>query len=433
MYSKSITFFFRKRTSHCNLGIFLLLSSLFSLFSSFFLILASSTVTAQETQNTEKKLRAVADAVLRSATFRFVDKKSGKEFTSTNEVPADAQLQIESPCNDWRYWNGVLNIAMIEASEALHDSAYINFSVRNIAFDFDNYLYFEKRYTGESKWDYPFGQRIAMEDLDDVGAMGASLIEVYRRDRQDRYRDYIDRTAAYITTKQYRFEDSTLVRPVPQKWTIWADDLYMSVAFLSRMGELTGDPRYFDDAARQVVNFHKHLFDQLRGLMAHCWYSDGNRQGVAFWGRANGWAMMAQVNLLERMPKNHPMRDTLIALLRRHILGIARWQGAQGLWHQLLDKEDSFLETSCSAMFTYAIAWGVNNGYLEQRYSSIARRGWEGIASKILPNGEIEGVSVGTEVSDDLVYYYHRPTPLNDPHGIGAVLLAGTEVLRLPK
>ena len=433
MHSKSITFFFKKITSHCNPGIFLLLSSLFSLFSSFFLILASSTVTAQEMPNTEKELRAVADAVVKTAAFRFVDKRSGKEFSSTKEVPAAAQLQIESPYNDWRYWNGVLNIAMFDVGEALHDTAYTNFSLRNIAFDFDNYQYFEKKYNGESKWEYPFGQRIVMEDLDDVGAMGASLIEVYRRDRQGRYRDYIDRTAAYIATKQYRLEDSTLVRPFPQKWTLWADDLYMSVSFLSRMGELTGDPRYFDDAAKQVVNFHKHLFDQSRGLMAHCWYLDGNRQGVAFWGRANGWAMMAQVNLLDRLPKNHPMRDTLIALLRRHILGIARWQSEQGLWHQLLDKEDSFLETSCSAMFIYTIARSVNKGYLEQRYSSIALRGWEGIASKILPDGEIEGVSAGTGVSEDLVYYYHRPTPLNDPHGIGAVLLAGTEVLRLPK
>ena len=388
---------------------------------------------AQEMPNTEKELRAVADAVLKTATFRFVDKRSGKEFSSTKEVPVDARLQIESPFNDWRYWNGVLNIAMFDVGEALHDTACTNFPLRNIAFDFDNYQYFEKKYNGESKWEYPFGQRIVMEDLDDVGAMGASLIEVYRRDRQERYRDYIDRTADYITTKQYRLEDSTLVRPVPQKWTLWADDLYMSVSFLSRMGELTGDPRYFDDAAKQVVNFQKHLFDQSRGLMAHCWYSSGNRQGVAFWGRANGWAMMAQVNLLDRLPKNHPMRDTLIALFRRHVLGVARWQGPQGLWHQLLDKEDSFLETSCSAMFTYAIAWSVNNGYLEQRYSSIALRGWEGVASKILPDGEIEGVSAGTGVSEDLVYYYHRPTPLNDPHGIGAILLAGTEVLRLPK
>ena len=97
------------------------------------------------------------------------------------------------------------------------------------------------------------------------------------------------------------------------------------------MGELTGDARYFDDAAKQVVNFHKHLFDPTKGIMAHCWYSDGNRQGVAFWGRANGWAMMAQVNLLDRLPKNHPMRDTLIALLRRAYSRHRPVAGASGI------------------------------------------------------------------------------------------------------
>jgi len=119
--------------------------------------------------------------------------------------------------------------------------------------------------------------------------------------------------------------------------------------------------------------------------------------------------------------------------LRRHILGIARYQGAEGFWHQLLDKTDSYLETSCSAMFTYTIARSVNKGYIEPRYASIARRGWEGVMTNIRPDGQVEGVCAGTSVSDDLVYYYRRPAPSNDVHGIGAVLLAGTEMLLLKK
>ncbi len=394
----------------------------------FLLLLGASPGAAQDAGNFEKEIRIVAGAVLKSSAFLLVDKESGKEYSSASEAPAGSRLRIKSPYNDWRYWNGVLNIAMFHAGDVLHDTSYINYSIRNIAFGFDNVQYFEKHYDGESKWEYPFGQWIVSEDLDDVGAMGASLIEVYQRDRQARYRSSIDRTAAFITSRQCRLDDSAFVRPVPQKWTMWADDLYMSVSFLSRMGEMTGDLRYFDDAAKQVVSFQKDLFDVSTGLMAHCWYSAGNRRGAAFWGRANGWALMAQVNLLDKLPMNHPMRDTLIVLLRRQILGVARWQGSQGLWHQLIDKDDSFLETSCSAMFTYAIAWSVNNGYLDGKYCSVALRGWEGIASKILPDGEIEGVSIGTEVSDDLGYYYNRPTPLNDAHGTGAVLLAGTEV-----
>jgi rhamnogalacturonyl hydrolase YesR len=167
--------------------------------------------------------------------------------------------------------------------------------------------------------------------------------------------------------------------------------------------------------------------------MHHCWYSDVNRPGVAYWGRANGWAMLAQVDLLDRLPANHPKRSELVGLLRQHILGIAQYQGAEGLWHQLLDKPDSYPESSCSAMFTYAIARAVNKKYIEPRYSTIAQRGWEGVMSKIRPDGQVEGVCAGTSVSDDLVYYYRRPTPLNDIHGIGAVLLAGTEILQLGK
>jgi rhamnogalacturonyl hydrolase YesR len=197
------------------------------------------------------------------------------------------------------------------------------------------------------------------------------------------------------------------------------------------MGKLTGDNKFFDDAALQVVNFHKYVFDETAGLMKHCWYSDIDRSGVAFWGRANGWALLAQVDLLDRLPAHHPKRAVLVALLRQHILGIAQYQDAEGLWHQLLDKPDSYLETSCSAMFTYAIARSVNKGYIEPSNRYIARKGWQGVMTKIRPDGAIEGVCAGTSVSDNLVDYYNRPAPLNDVHGIGAVILAGAEMLQL--
>jgi rhamnogalacturonyl hydrolase YesR len=387
----------------------------------------------QGATNPEKMIRAVADGVIKDATFQFVDQKSGKRFASPEQAPAEAQLHPESAYTDWRYWNGVLNIAMMRLGERLNESAYSDFARKNIAFNFDSYQYFEKKHKDENKWNYPFGQRFIMEELDDCGAMGASVIEVYRQDQQERYLAYIKQALEHILKRQSRLEDGTLVRSFPHQWTLWADDLYMSLAFVARMGEWSGNSRYFDDAAQQVINFHKYLFDEEKGLMHHCWYSEVNRRGVAFWGRANGWAMLAQVDLLDRLPKDHPQRDTLLALLRQHILGIARYQSGEGLWHQLLDKTDSYLETSCSAMFTYVIARSINQGYIEARYASIAQRGWEGVQSKIRPDGQVEGVCTGTGVSDDLVHYYRRPAPLSDVHGIGAVLLAGAEVLKLPK
>jgi unsaturated rhamnogalacturonyl hydrolase len=390
-------------------------------------------VLAQDALVTRTTLQTIAGVVMRDATLDFVDEKSGQRFKSPDNAPIDASLQPGSRYNDWRYWNGVLNLAMFRLGDELKNPAYSEFPERQVAFCFDYYRYFEKAHINESKWERPFGQMFKTEELDDCGAMGASLIEVVRRDPQARYRAYIDSTARYILERQIRLSDGTLVRSFPEKWTIWSDDLYMSISFLARMGELSGDRRYFDDAAKQVLNFHKYLFDQNKGMMRHCWYSDIQRQGVAFWGRGNGWAMLAQVELLDRLPEHFVLRDSLIVLLRRHIFGIAEYQSSSGLWHQLIDKGDSYLETSCTAMFTYSIARAVNKGYIPSRYATIARRGWEGVRTRIGSDGQIAGVCTGTGVADDLVSYYTRPAPSNDVHGIGAVILAGVEVLNLSR
>ena len=406
------------------------LISLFILFFSIFFLLPLQSEAQNKTSN-ENVLRIIADGILKDATFELIDKKTGEYFKSSEQAPDSSTLQIASRYNDWRYWNGIINIAMLKLAKELNEPSYKEYSFKNITFAFDNYKYFEKNYNDEGKWNYPFCELFIMEELDDCGAMGASVIEIYKLDPQERYKDYIDKAADHILNKQSRLKDETLVRSFPHKWTLWADDLYMSISFLSRMGELTGDEKYFGFAAKQIINFNKYLFDDNKELMYHNWYSDVNQTGVAFWGRANGWALLAQVDLLDHLPENYLHRDTLISLLQRHILGIAKYQSATGLWHQLLDKEDSYLETSCSAMFTYAIARAVNKGYIDKRYSSIAEKGWKGILSKIHPNGQIEGVCTGTVVSDNLVDYYHRPAPLNDIHGIGTVLLAGIEILKL--
>jgi rhamnogalacturonyl hydrolase YesR len=391
---------------------------------------------AAEKVDSEKVIRKIADNVLKDANFNFIDQESGKRYSSTADAPSGARLVPESRYNDWRYWNGVLNIAMLRLGEVLKEPTYTEFAVRNVAFSFDNYAYFEKRYANENKWEYPFGQFFIMEELDDCGAMGASVIEIMRLDPQERYLKYIDRAATHILTRQSRLEDGTLVRTFPRKYTLWADDLYMANSFLCRMGKVTERSWQtvgIDDATRQVINFHKYLFDPKTGLMYHNWYSETGKPGVAFWGRANGWAILAQVELLDQLPADYPQRDTLLALFRRHIDGIVPYQDSTGLWHQLLDKPDSFPETSCTAMFTYAIARAINQGYLESRYKSFALKGWQGILTKIRPDGQVEGICTGTSTSDDLNDYYTRPTPLNDVHGIGTVLMAGTEIIQLLK
>ena len=396
---------------------------------------------AQTRAETERAVRRVADGVLRDATFDFVDSATGRRYPAPDSAPAGARLRLGSGYNDWRYWNGVLNMAMGRLAGVTNDARYFAFVGRNVAFAFDRAPWFAARYQGEDRWTYPFAHQFGMVELDDYGAEGAVTTDLSVFVQDDRYRAYIERAARYVSPDggQVRLPDGTLARNRPRRFTIWADDLFMSVPFLTRQWGRTGDQRWLDDAVHQAISYHRHLDDPATGLMYHNWYSDsaggmgpGSAHGVAFWGRANGWAMMAQAQLLDHSGPGLRSRDTVLALFRRQAAALARTQDpATGLWHQLLDKPDSYLETSASAMFVYAIARGVTQHWLAPSYAAVARKGWRGVLSRIRADGQIEGTCAGTGTSDDLADYYARPTPLNDPHGVGPVILAGAEMLEL--
>ena len=394
-----------------------------------------SYVSAGQVQRSDEEiLKSVADNILAHTTYDFFDPTTNKIPASVTDDNYNPRIQIRSRYNTWNYWNGVLNIAMLDMASYFNNPVYGQFAEKDYEFVFDNASAFRDKFRpGMDKWSYPFGQFFVMQELDDCGAMGGGLIEVYKLVKRDDYKAYIDKAADHILNKQSRLGDGTLVRSAPHRMTIWGDDLYMSIVFLARMGDLTGDQKYFDDAARQVINFTKYLYDPYTQLYYHGWYSDLKVNNVAHWGRCNGWVMLAQADLLEYLPENHPLRDTLLSILQQQIIGVARYQSQSGLWHQLLDKTDSYLETSCSAMFTYAIAKAVNNGWIDRRYRTVAEQGWQGLKTKIQPDGQVRDICIGTGMEDNLVFYYTRPAELNDIHGLGAVLMAGVEIMKLKK
>ncbi len=400
-----------------------------------FLLLTVLLCNSQHNDNDEIILRIIADNILRDAEFSFVGLQNRQTYTSTKDIPEDLEVSLKSPLTGWHYTNGVLNMAMINLSDFLGEEKYFDFAAAHIAFGMDNYKFFQKRFKNDRlHYYYPFGQLWTMSELDDCGAMGASMIDVYQKVRKSVYKEYIENTAHHITEVQERLDDGTLVRTFPHAMTLWADDLYMSVPFLARMAIFSGNNKYFDDAINQVFNFTKYLWNRDKELYYHCYYADLERNGVAHWGRCNGWVMMAQVHLLNHLPADHPKREELIKNLEQQILGIAKYQNGDGLWHQVLDKTDSYLESSCTAMFTYCIARAVNEGWIDQRYGSVAVRGWEGLKNnKITPDGEIKDICIGTGIEDNMVFYYNRPARLNETHGLGAVIDAGIEVIKLKK
>ena len=410
----------------------IILKSFFSVCLLCFLV---STCYTQKKDTDEIVLRKVADYVLDNAEFSFIVIKDKQTYTSTNNIPEDVNTRFKSPFGEWHYTNGVLNMAMVNLSDFLDEEKYFDFAAQHIAFGMDNYKFFQKRFNNDlPHHQYPFGQLWTMRELDDCGAMGASMIEVYEKNKRKKYKEYIENTANHITNVQERLDDGTLVRTFPHAMTLWADDLYMSVPFLARMGKFSGDSKYYDDAINQVLNFTKYLWNEENELYYHCYYSDLERNGVAHWGRCNGWIMMAQVHLLNILPADHPKRKGLIKNLGKQILGIAKYQNSDGLWHQLLDKTDSYLESSCTAMFVYCIARAVNEGWIDERYGSIAIQGWRGLKEhKITNDGQVKDICVGTGIEDNMVFYYKRPARLNEKHGIGPVIDAGIEIIKLKK
>jgi rhamnogalacturonyl hydrolase YesR len=382
-------------------------------------------------------LRKIADNILKNVVFQFEGVYNGQTYATAKEIiPDTVSVKFKSNYAAWHYVNGVLNMAMLQLGKLLSDEKYTNHALNHIAYSFDNLKFFEKQYDPKNPKSrrIPYKQIIDTRELDDCGAMGASVIEVYQKVNRDDYRKYIEKAAKHISEVQDRLPDRTLVRKGPVQMTLWADDLYMSVPFLARAGKFFGEKKYYDDAIRQILNFDKYLWNSDKGLYYHCWYSDSKQNGVAHWGRCNGWIMMAQVHLLNILPNDYPKRDSVIRNLAKQIIGISRYQNGKGLWHQLLDKNDSYEESSCTAMFVYSIAKAVNEGWIDKRYASIALSGWEGLKKEMITeDGQMKNVCVGTGIRNDLVFYYARPAVTDDTHGTGALIEAGIEVIKLKK
>ncbi|MDF2937211.1 MAG: hypothetical protein K0Q90_2584 [Paenibacillaceae bacterium] len=274
-----------------------------------------------------------------------------------------------------------------------------------------------------------------IDTLDDCGSFGAAMLEAQLEDRLEGAVAAADTIAAYISQRQSRLPDGALYRKSPLSATLWADDLYMSVPFLCRYYRLTGDQRYINDAAKQFLLYRTYLEIPELGVMSHVYnVSFGVRTGIP-WGRGNGWVLFSLSELLEVLPPDHEDRNRLLDFYGHYARCILKLQGINGLWRQVLTDPESYEETSCSAMFVYALARGLRLGWLkltDQLFKEVLS-GWSGIERfGIDKQGNVHGVCRGSWYSFDHDYYKTGLLPLlNDTHGIGIVMLAGVEIVQL--
>ena len=232
---------------------------------------------------------------------------------------------------------------------------------------------------------------------------------------------------------------------------MWLDGLYMAEPFYAEYASTFNHPEAFKDIAYQFKLIHQHVRDSKTGLLYHGWDESkqerwANKQtGLSseFWGRAMGWYMMALVDTLPYFPADDPGRKELLRQLEQDAAALAKYQDhASGLWYQVLDKPDAkgnYLESSASCMFVYALAKGVRRGYLAPSFLANAERGYRGILSHFVQTGTgndvsltgtVKGAGLGGDPYRDgsYAYYIGEKVGTNDAKGVGAFLLASTEM-----
>jgi unsaturated rhamnogalacturonyl hydrolase len=215
-----------------------------------------------------------------------------------------------------------------------------------------------------------------------------------------------------------------------ERWS-WCDALFMAPPAWLRLGAATGDERYADFAINEWWVTSDYLYDKAE----HLYYRDSNafdrREAngqKVFWGRGNGWVMGGLVRMLQYIPAAHPARAKFEQQYREMAARIVKLQQPDGLWRASLLDHASYpmKESSGSGLFTYALAWGVNAGLLDRAtYEPAVRKAWSALAANVNPDGRlthVQPIGLAPKVFDDQA---------TEVYGVGAFLLAGSEIYRL--
>jgi rhamnogalacturonyl hydrolase YesR len=204
----------------------------------------------------------------------------------------------------------------------------------------------------------------------------------------------------------------------------WIDDMYMLTMLQLEAYRATGDRTYLDRDAKEMVAYLDKL-QQPSGLFYHA-------PDVPFyWGRGDGWVAAGMAEMLRDLPQDHPQRARILVGYRSMMAALLKYQGKDGMWHQLIDHDEAWPESSSSAMFTFAMITGVKNGWLDAAtYGPAARKGWIAVVGYVDQNQDVTSVCEGTGKKNDLDYYLARRRRTGDFHGQAPVLWAASALLR---
>jgi unsaturated rhamnogalacturonyl hydrolase len=394
----------------------------------------------------EKKLVVRA---LRIAVYIFAVLAAGLDGAGAQQTPLAQQMaqdtiarwpngRFAGPGEPWR-WNYELG-TLLEGMDAM----WYNTADRRY------YAYIKQ---SVDQFVTPDGQILTYDpkaySLDNV-LLGRQLLLLYGVTQDERYYKAAAQLREQLANQPTNASGGFWHKQIyPQQ--MWLDGLYMGEPFFAQYALMFQEPQDFKEITKQFVLIEEHTRASKTGLLYHGW-DESKRQPWAnkttgdspdFWARGMGWYMMALVDTLPYYPESDPGRAQLLAILNRTAEAVVRYQDEKtGLWYQVLDKpgeKGNYFESSAACMFTYALAMGVRLGYLPQHYDANAERAWQGIQKQFVQRDSdgrltltdtVKGIGLGSIHAYDEAYSYYVSSPVasNDPKGIGAFLLAGSEI-----
>ena len=260
----------------------------------------------------------------------------------------------------------------------------------------------------------------------DLTVFGAIPLELYHVTNDQRY---FEMGMAYADA-QWRLPEGAT--PEEKEWhdkgfswqtRLWIDDMYMITLLQSQAYKVTGERKYIDRAAKEMVVYLDEL-QRPNGLFYHA------PDVPFFWGRGNGWMAVGMTELLSVLPADNPDRPCILEGYRTMMKSIRNFQMPSGMWNQLVDDPECWAETSCSAMFAYAMIAGVKSGWLNgKEYEDSARNAWLSLIDYLNEDGDIIDVCVGTNKENSREYYYNRKRRTGDYHGQAPMLWSAYALL----
>lgn len=251
----------------------------------------------------------------------------------------------------------------------------------------------------------------------DYHVIGIVPLEIFMQTRDKRYLDF----GLGFADRQW---EKTTPDSITAEARYWIDDMYMITAVQVQAYRATGDKKYLERAAKTMVAYLDKL-QQPNGLFFHA------PDAQFYWSRGNGWQAAGMSELLLSLPKNHPLRPRIVKGYNTMMASLLKYQGENGLWRQLLDKNESWVETSGTGMFTFAFVTGVKKGWLDKKtYGPAARKAWLGLVKYIDADANVKDVCEGTNKGFSVQYYMDRARKTGDLHGQAAAMWSAMALLK---